>query len=192
MRTVADMQAMRDSPGGDTALARVMAANAVRYFELSHSRGKNYAFSYDRALNLKGNTAVYLMYASTRLSSLRGRVCSHVGLSEHAGWDAILSALSPPSQLTHSSLHPSERRLALSVARVGDAFHAACDSLQPHLLAEALYDVTNDFHTFYEACRILPVDAEAMHVHRVQLCAHVDRVLSSGLALLGVRTTARM
>ena len=69
-----------------------VAHSAVRYFDLSHmvrtrvhvesvrllltvcgfpQRTKNYMFSFEKALNLKGNSAVFLAYAVARLSVSR-------------------------------------------------------------------------------------------------------------------------
>jgi len=43
---------------------------AVKYADLQNNRLTNYSFSYDRMLDMKGNTAVYLLYTHTRVSSI--------------------------------------------------------------------------------------------------------------------------
>jgi arginyl-tRNA synthetase len=35
---------------------------AIKYSDLQNNRLTNYTFSYDRMLDMKGNTAVYLLY----------------------------------------------------------------------------------------------------------------------------------
>ena len=42
----------------------------MKYADLHNNRTSNYTFSYDRMLDLKGNTAVYLLYAHARISSI--------------------------------------------------------------------------------------------------------------------------
>ena len=42
--------------------ARIMGISAIKYADLHNNRTTNYTFSYDRMLDLKGNTAVYLLY----------------------------------------------------------------------------------------------------------------------------------
>jgi arginyl-tRNA synthetase len=51
--------------------ADAIATSSIRYFDLAHSRKSSYAFSYDKVLAFRGNTGVYLMYATTRLLSLK-------------------------------------------------------------------------------------------------------------------------
>lgn len=46
---------------------------AVKYNDLKGNRGGEYVFSFDRMLDLKGNTAVYLLYAYTRIASIARR-----------------------------------------------------------------------------------------------------------------------
>ena len=53
--------------------ARIMGISAVKYADLHNNRTTNYTFSYDRMLDLKGNTAVYLLYTHARISSILDR-----------------------------------------------------------------------------------------------------------------------
>ena len=55
------------------SIAEAIACSSIRYFDLSHGRRTNYAFSFDRMLQLKGNTAAYIMYAVARLGALRSQ-----------------------------------------------------------------------------------------------------------------------
>jgi hypothetical protein len=43
--------------------AAAMGYGAVKYFDLRRNPTSNYIFSYDRMLDTKGNTAIYLVYA---------------------------------------------------------------------------------------------------------------------------------
>ena len=43
--------------------ARVLGYGAVKYADLKSNRTTNYVFSFDRMLDPKGNTAIYLLYA---------------------------------------------------------------------------------------------------------------------------------
>jgi len=44
---------------------------AVRYFDMKQNRTSPYVFNYDRMLDAKGNTAVYLFYAYARIRSVQ-------------------------------------------------------------------------------------------------------------------------
>lgn len=47
-----------------------VAYGCVKYADLSHNRVHEYVFSFDKMLEDKGNTAVYLLYALTRIRSI--------------------------------------------------------------------------------------------------------------------------
>lgn len=49
----------------------------IKYSDLSLSRGNDYVFSFDKMLDDKGNTAVYLLYSLTRIRSIIKNLGSH-------------------------------------------------------------------------------------------------------------------
>lgn len=46
---------------------RAIAYGCIKYADLSHNRTNDYVFSFDKMLEDKGNTAVYMLYAYTRI-----------------------------------------------------------------------------------------------------------------------------
>ena len=50
-----------------TRAQRAVAFGCVKYADLSHNRINDYVFSFDKMLDDRGNTAAYLLYASTRI-----------------------------------------------------------------------------------------------------------------------------
>lgn len=83
-----------------------MGYGAVKYADLRNSRLTNYKFSYDTMLDLKGNTAVYLLYAHARIA----------GIVRKSGRD--IEALLAEGKAAVSLEHPKERELALAICRV--------------------------------------------------------------------------
>ncbi|MBD2146665.1 arginine--tRNA ligase [Sphaerospermopsis sp. FACHB-1194] len=51
-------------------VADIVGISAVKYADLSQNRTSNYVFSYDKMLDLKGNTAPYMLYAYARIQSI--------------------------------------------------------------------------------------------------------------------------
>lgn len=47
-----------------------VAYGCIKYADLCHNRNHEYVFSFDKMLEDKGNTAVYLLYALTRIRSI--------------------------------------------------------------------------------------------------------------------------
>ena len=46
----------------------------MKYFDLKQSPATNYIFNYDRMLDTKGDTAVYLLFAYARVASILRKV----------------------------------------------------------------------------------------------------------------------
>lgn len=54
--------------------AGIIGYGAVKYFDLKNNPSTNYIFKYERMLDTKGDTAVYLLFAYARLSSILRKV----------------------------------------------------------------------------------------------------------------------
>ena len=67
----------------------------------------------------------------------------------------------------------------------------AAAELAPHALAFYLRDLAGDFHTFYNADRVL-VDDEKLKQARLALLSATRQVLQNGLKVLGVSAPAKM
>ncbi|OWZ24610.1 Arginine-tRNA ligase [Phytophthora megakarya] len=172
---------------------RVVGDAAVRYFELAQQRERNYKFIMSNVLNLKGNTGVYLMYASARLQGILRKAG---GLTnDQASWDSFLGlssdSVAAQDVLARASIdwHPSERALALLLSQFDDEVTATLTHLYPHYLCDYLFRVAGHFHGFYENCRVLQSPRQDS---RLLLCAATDAVLRRGLQLVGVEAVDRM
>ncbi len=53
-----------------TAAQNAIAYGCIKYADLSHNRHHDYVFSFDKMLEDKGNTAVYMLYAYTRICAI--------------------------------------------------------------------------------------------------------------------------
>merc|ERR1719300_441961 len=58
------------SPEEMLAAETNVAYGCIKYADLSHNRNHEYIFSFDKMLEDKGNTAVYMLYAYTRIRSI--------------------------------------------------------------------------------------------------------------------------
>ncbi len=153
-------------------ITEAIAYNAIKYFDLCHPR--DYVFSFQQMLSMKGNTAVYLLYAITRINSLKAK---RSGSSSFA-WKE------PPV------LHTEEEQLlAKSIIHYHDTIKLVERTLSPHYLCEYLYDVASKFHLFYDKCRII---GDPLEESRVQLCIAVEKILHNGVQLLGLKTITKM
>ncbi len=152
--------------------------DAVRYFLASRRADSDFVFDVDLALAKSDeNPVYYVQYA-------HARVCS---VFAQWGGDADALASAPLDALAH----PRELALMQRLSEYPDALQAAANERAPHALANYLRELAAEYHSYYNAERIL-VDDEALKNARLKLSAAVRQVLANGLALLGVSAPERM
>jgi arginyl-tRNA synthetase len=79
----------------------------------------------------------------------------------------------------------------LALAKYPDMLTAAAQDCAPHDVTFYLRDLAANYHSYYDAERIL-VDDEAVRRARLALIAATAQVLHNGLAVLGVSAPIRM
>jgi len=87
----------------------------------------------------------------------------------------------------------NERELALCarLAAFPELVQSAAADYAPHQIAFYVKDLAGEFHSWYNAERML-VDDPALRLARLALAAAVRQVLASGLGLLGVSAPQSM
>ncbi|MDH6421432.1 arginyl-tRNA synthetase [Polynucleobacter sphagniphilus] len=159
-------------------LALQRGRDAVRFFLISRKADTEFVFDIDLALQQNDeNPVFYVQYAHARICSI---------LAQWGGQAADLVA-ADLSLLDSKASDHLLRRLAEYPEVLADA---AAD-LAPHALAFYLRDLAGDFHTFYNADRVL-VDDQALKLARLALLSATRQVLENGLKLIGVSAPAKM
>jgi arginyl-tRNA synthetase len=149
------------------AIAQVVGIGAVKYSDLARNRSSDYVFDWASMLSFEGNTAPYLQYAYTRVRSVLRRACE----------------CDPDAKVVIVDL--AERRLALQLARFGDAVYAVAQDTMPNFLCAYLYELAASLMRFYEACPVLQANRE-IRDSRLQLCRLTADTMRTGLGLLGI------
>jgi arginyl-tRNA synthetase len=167
------------------AAARTIGYGAVKYFDLKQNPGTNYVFSYDRMLDTKGDTAVYLLFAYARLASILRKA------QEERGID--VAALSPQAASVLSLAHPAERALAFELLQLGDVIKSVIEDLLPNRLCDYLKSLAVVFTDFVTKCHVLNAENGMETVHsRLLLCEATRRVMAQCFQLLGIGTLERI
>ncbi len=152
--------------------------DATRFFLVSRRADTEFVFDVDLALAQSDeNPVYYVQYAHARVCSV---------FREWGG---------EPQALRGIALAPlaGARELALMqrLAEFPELLQSAAQELAPHAVAFYLRSLAAEFHSYYNAERIL-VDDEQVRAARLALCAAVRQVLANGLALLGVSAPEKM
>jgi arginyl-tRNA synthetase len=159
-------------------LRREVGNDAARFFYVLRRADQHLDFDLDLAKSQSNDNPVYyVQYAHARVSSVL----------EQWGGEGSELAHAPAAVLA------GEQELGL-LARLMDypqTVEDAARELSPHLIAFYLRELAAEFHSYYNATRILVEDADTK-LARLALAAATRQVLRNGLALLGVSAPERM
>lgn len=108
-RATSDEGKMQVDPTKLEETAEILGISSIKYFDLKQNRVQNYVFSFDKMLDPKGNTGVYLLYMFVRISSIIQK--SNFGTGE------ALEKLKKESEGFKIS-NNSEKELALAILRL--------------------------------------------------------------------------
>jgi len=168
----AAVERAREFPGSH---ADAIGIGALKYFELSTNRIRDYLFDLDRMVSLTGDTGVYLQYAHARLRSILARALP----DEPVAVDPALPLAS------------AERRLILELDRFGDVLMTAVATAEPHQVCGYLARLAQTLTAFYGACPVLKAPS-ATRANRLALCRLTADTLRLGLDLLGIAAPDRL
>lgn len=179
--------------GGEDEVARTataLAYSCIKFADLSHNRNQEYVFSFDRMLADKGFTAVYLMYAFTRIRSI-GRTANLSAEDLRPEYEGGGGRAGPSLE------HERELRLAKLLLRFPDIISRLSEDLLLHTVAEFLFDIANTFSEFYDVCYCVEKDRATGQVvkvnkDRIVLCEATAAVMAQCFDLLGLQTVERM
>jgi arginyl-tRNA synthetase len=152
--------------------------DAVRFFLVSRKADSEFVFDVDLARQKSDeNPVYYVQYAHARVCSV------------FAQWSGN------PANLASARLDALKNEREAALARLLDEFPEtvakAAREAAPHDIAFYLRELAAQFHSYYNAERIL-VDDENLRTARLALCAAVRQTLANGLSLIGVSAPEKM
>ena len=156
--------------------------DAVRFFLLSRKADAEFVFDIDLAKSQSEENPVYYVQMA------HARICSVLEQRK-----ALFGG--PDPDLAAADLVPltGARELAL-LQRLGEypeVLENAAAELAPHQIVFYLRELAGEFHSYYNAERILVAEAR-LRSARLALCLAVGQVLRNGLSLLGVSQPEKM
>jgi arginyl-tRNA synthetase len=163
-------------------VAEAVGIGAIKYADLSQNRTTDYVFSFDKMLELKGNTAAYMQYAVARVEGIVTRGGVDRELLRH-------EVVDDPSVLELSD--PLERRLALTSLRFAAVLEDVELDYRPNVMTSWLYELASCFSSFYDALSVLKAEGN-QRTTRLVLCDLTGRTLRQGMELLGIRVPNQM
>jgi arginyl-tRNA synthetase len=159
-------------------VAETVGIGAIKYADLSQNRTTDYVFSFDKMLQLTGNTAAYMQYAVARAEGIFAKGGIDREAFRRGAGEVRLAA-------------PQERALALELARFAEALEDVEADYRPNVLTAWLYELAGCYSTFYDSLSVLKAEGQDRD-SRLALCDLTGRILRKGLELLGIGTVEKM
>ena len=160
-------------------LMEEVGTDAARYFFLMRSLDSQLDFDLDLAKKKSNeNPVYYIQYAHARIMSIF-RQAKETGLA--LGKEPQLSLLTDET----------ETELIRKIEEYEEEVDKAAAEYAPQRIARYAYDLAALFHSFYNKCRIMGVDAELAEA-RLALVTVTAHVIRHALGILGVSAPERM
>ncbi|MGB0720824.1 MAG: arginine--tRNA ligase [Gammaproteobacteria bacterium] len=163
-------------------LRKEVGTDAARFFYVMRRCEQHLDFDLDLAKSQsKDNPVYYIQYAHARVATLLKRLDEQGLAHDPERGAAHLDKLG----------NEHEQKLSSLIGRYPEVIRNAALNREPHQIAQYLRDLANDFHSFYDAHRVM-VDDAGLRDARVRLCLAARQVIRNGLKLLGVSAPESM
>ncbi len=161
------------------AIASQVALAALKYGDLSNQASKDYVFDIDRFTSFEGNTGPYILYTMVRIKSILARYRAQEGKD-------------PASLDIRPARSAAEKNLMRSIAGFSQVMDNAYEDLAPHRICAYIYELSNDFNSFYHETRILSEeDSDRKEGWIALLCLTLD-ILETCIGILGFSAPEKM
>ncbi len=153
--------------------------DAARFFFNLRQPSSHFDFDLDLAVSQSNeNPVFYCQYAHARISSIL-RVLKEENISYNNQGDFTL-------------LQEKEEKILMEkLVQLPEEIEAAVASYDPSRITKFVLDVSADFHSFYNACRV-KIDDEGLMQARIGLIILTKNVIKNTLTILGVEAPDSM
>ncbi|MCI4436394.1 MAG: arginine--tRNA ligase, partial [Ignisphaera sp.] len=159
-------------------VAEKIGVAAVRFYLLSVTPSRPVKFSWSLVLDFEKNSAPYLLYTYARTEGIF-RKAKEVGIE--LSWSKLLEVMD-----RGFAEHERRWRLVKLVAQFPETMLASYRSLDPSTLAVYLLKLADEFNSWYDEEPVITEPKESIRAAKLLLVYAVNRVISTGLQILGI------
>lgn len=163
----------------ESEVAHEVALGAIKYHMLKFNPLSDIVFDIEAALDFHGNSGPYLQYTFARTQSIL-RKAKEYGKEIKA-------------ELVFDNANDQEKELMTTLFSLDSVIKEASSEFSPHFLCNYLFELCQKFNTYYTRNTVVSTqEASLQDDFRILLTASIGRVLSTGLALLGIPAPQKM
>jgi len=156
-------------------LYHTIGMGALKYFLLKVDPKKRLLFDPNESVDFQGHTGPFIQYTHARIKSVLSRA------------DYVQSR-----NITVSEIDGLERDLIVLLTQFPTLIKDAANGYSPAIIANYVYELAKTYNKFYHEKSILQAENEVLKQFRLELSASSAKVISKGMALLGIDVPERM
>ena len=160
--------------------ARQVALAALKYGDLSNQASKDYIFDIERFTSFEGDTGPYILYTIVRIKSILAKYSAAEGAKPVS--ECVLG----------NAQSKAEKDLMSDLAGFNAMMDTAYTEIAPHKICAYIYQLSNDFNSFYHSTKILSEEDPAKKESWIALLALALGILNTCIDVLGFSAPERM
>lgn len=149
----------------------IIALAAIKYLLLRVDTKKDMIFNPKESIDFEGDTGPYILYSYARASSI------------------LKKLKKPQKEFPLEEIEDKEVALVKRLSEFKDVFSKSLNELNPSLMANYTYHLSQIFNEFYHACPVIGSEKESF---RVDLVICFRQILKTSLYLLGIEPLEKM
>lgn len=152
----------------EDAVADILGVSSILVQDLKERRNRDYKFSWEKCLNFKADSGVFLQYAHARLNSLQ-----------------LTCGVKLTDQIDYSFLLEEDAfKLVLQICRYDEVLRDSMQTFEPCVVVQYLFQLA---HLSNQAHRVLLIKGQPEDIAQARLLLFhcTQQVLASGLRLVG-------
>ena len=160
-------------------VSEIVALSAIKYGDLSNQASKDYIFDTERFMSFEGDTGPYLLYTVVRIKSILKKFVENGGKLEDC-------------DITSTVSNASHKNLLMKLSGYNEMMKGAYEELAPHRICAYLYDLANNFNSFYHETKILSEENEELKKNYIAVLKLTLGVCEDCMNCLGFEAPDRM
>ena len=155
-------------------LYEMIGLGALKYFLLRVDPKKKMIFNPEESIDFHGSTGPFIQYTHARIKSILRKASASQSLADYG------------------ILEKQEKDLLLLTETYDQVIKQAADALDPSTLANYLFQLAQNFNSFYAAFSIVNAETTEKRELRLRLASIVATILDSGMKMLGIQVPEKM
>ena len=160
--------------------ARQVALAALKYGDLSNQASKDYIFDIERFTSFEGDTGPYILYTIVRIKSI---LAKYTAAGEGSALEECRIGLAQSK---------AEKDLMSTLAGFNAMMDSAYKEIAPHRVCAYIYQLSNDFNSFYHSTKILTEEDLSKKESWIALLKLTLDILTACIDVLGFSAPERM